>query len=116
VATETITTVTKAPAISDSPFHNNNSRYGNKALERWKETGADSCPVMPGGVMTPPKTLIAKYRPGWRVQQSGDLLRIRLIWSIIELKMVLRLTNHCYEDNLISVRKTKESHFRTTQA
>jgi len=39
MATKTVQTVKKAPRLSESQFHINNTAYGNKALERWREKG-----------------------------------------------------------------------------
>jgi hypothetical protein len=37
--TRTIPAGKKAPGLSESQFHINNTAYGNKALEHWTEVG-----------------------------------------------------------------------------
>lgn len=39
MATKTVKAVKKAPKLNESQFHINNTAYGNKALERWRENG-----------------------------------------------------------------------------
>ena len=39
MGTKAVTSVKKAPTLNDSRFHINNTSYGIKALERWKEKG-----------------------------------------------------------------------------